>query len=70
MPPEIYAKIVNTVEGTKRKQYAYALSVLDSAVGDIIEALGKAEMINSTYVIFVSDNGGCLLDGTKATLYE
>ena len=44
--------------GTKRTEYAYALSILDQAVGAIVSTLERLEMMDNTYLIFASDNGG------------
>lgn len=54
------------------------LAVLDTAVEDIITALDDTGMLDTTIVLFASDNGGCYnsggkngpLRGTKATLFE
>ena len=74
----VYDKIREEVVGHKRRQYAMALSVLDDAVGDIVDTLDEKGMLNSTYIIFTSDNGGCYiaggkngpLRGTKGSLFE
>ena len=71
-------KIQEGVVGHKRRQYAMALSLLDDAVGDIHDALDTKGILNSTYIIFTSDNGGCYiaggkngpLRGTKGSLFE
>jgi hypothetical protein len=44
--------------GTKRTEYAYALSILDQAVGAIVNTLLRLDMMDNTYLIFASDNGG------------
>ena len=52
---QIAAKIV----GTKRTEYVYALNILDSAIEKIMGAIEDVGMMDNTYVIFASDNGGC-----------
>jgi len=74
----VLEKIQEGVVGHKRRQYAMALSLLDDAVGDIHDALDTKGILNSTYIIFTSDNGGCYiaggkngpLRGTKGSLFE
>jgi arylsulfatase A-like enzyme len=54
------------------------LKVFDDAVQNIIDHVNNVGMMDNTYVIFASDNGGCLynggrnypLRGSKATLFE
>ena len=71
-------QVENHVIGTKRKEVAYALAILDNTVGQIKDALIENGMMDSTYIIFTSDNGGCHtaggkngpLRGTKGSLLE
>lgn len=71
-------QVENKVIGTKRKEVAYALAILDNTVGQIKDALIENGMMDSTYIIFASDNGGCHtaggkngpLRGTKGSLLE
>lgn len=75
---ETYEKIISEVKGRKRRQYAMSLSIMDSAVSDIVNALDDAGMIDNTVILFSSDNGGCYgaggkngpLRGTKGSLFE
>ena len=78
---DVYSKIVDKetgVVGRKRRQYAMALSVMDSAIADIIDTLDKTGMLSNTVIIFSSDNGGCFgsggkngpLRGTKGSMFE
>ena len=46
------------VIGTKRTEYAYSLYIFDEAVGAIVSTLERLEMMDNTYLIFASDNGG------------
>jgi len=60
------------------KQYFMAMAIMDSAVESIFKALEQREVMDNTYVIFASDNGGCPggggrnypLRGTKGSLFE
>ena len=78
LPDGMLAKIRSGVIGHKRRQYAMALTILDDAVGDIFTTLESTDMMDNTYVIFASDNGGCYLSGgkngplrgTKGSLFE
>ncbi len=70
--------VESNISGIDRRQYALALSAMDSAVSDIYDALVAAKQAHNTYIIFTSDNGGCmaaggrngLLRGVKGTLFE
>ncbi|XP_077564897.1 arylsulfatase B-like isoform X2 [Haemaphysalis longicornis] len=65
-----------------RTTYAGMVDALDESVGELLEALEEAGMLNDTILIFASDNGGDLsgdnanqgynwpLRGTKGTLWE
>lgn len=61
----VYEQIGENVVGHKRRQYTMALSVMDDAVSDIYESLEAKGMLDQTYIIFSSDNGGCYLSGGK-----
>ena len=60
-PPLTQAQIAKEVVGAKRTEYAYSLYILDEAVGAIVSTLERLEMMDNTYLIFASDNGGELL---------
>lgn len=74
----MYKDIKKAVVGRKRRQYAMALYLMDSAVSDLHDAVKSAGQLDNTYFIFVSDNGGCYsaggrngpLRGNKGTLFE
>lgn len=58
-----------------RLQYAAMIDEMDQGLGAIVEALKQTGQLDSTYIIFTSDNGGGLrpngpLRGGKADLYE
>jgi arylsulfatase B len=52
--------------------------MLDKSVGELYDALVEKDVIDNTYIIFMSDNGGCFygggknspLRGSKGTLFE
>lgn len=66
------------VTGDKTKEYAITLNIFDSAVQRIVDQIDSNGMFDNTYVVFASDNGGCIynggrntpLQGSKSTLYE
>ena len=59
-------------------QYFKALAIMDGAVEAVTEALAARGVLDNTYIIFASDNGGCPtagarnapLRGTKGSLFE
>jgi arylsulfatase B len=75
---EVKTQVRKNVVGSKRESYAYALSLLDGAVGAVVDALEDTGMMDNTYLIFASDNGGCYsaggksgpFRGTKGTIFE
>jgi len=74
----MYDRIISDVKGRKRRQYAMSLVLLDEAVESVHDALVEREMLDNSFIIFASDNGGCYgsggkngpLRGTKGTLFE
>ncbi len=82
--PDIQAKYQKLVEGTKyNADYAAIIEQIDTATGQILQALEDSGKANETLVIFLSDNGGFLgfsdqervtfnepLRDGKASLYE
>ena len=75
---DVKAMVRKNVVGSKREEYAYALNLLDDAVGAIYDQLEESGMMDNTYFIFASDNGGCYsaggkngpYRGTKGTIFE
>jgi arylsulfatase A-like enzyme len=65
LPDGVYDIIHSQVDGHKRRQYAMSLSVFDAAMEDIYNALGDKGILDNSYIIFASDNGGCFLSGGK-----
>jgi len=78
LPDDILSEIHQNIKGKARQEYMKSLYILDKSVGEIkskIEAVGQADV---TYIIFMSDNGGCFygggkngpLRGSKGALFE
>ncbi len=65
-----YKAIRNGLTGNRRIEYALALKILDNAIGDIVDALEDRNMLDSTYIILFSDNGGCKFGGGKNYPYR
>ena len=74
----VLSEIRSSVVGKTRQEYAKALYLLDKGVGQIVDALDSSGMLDNSYVIFMSDNGGCMygggkngpLRGSKGALFE
>jgi arylsulfatase A-like enzyme len=74
----MHEKIHSEVVGRKRRQYGMALALLDNATATIYDALDAKGILDNTFIIFASDNGGCYLSGgkngplrgTKGSLFE
>lgn len=43
---------------TNRRLYMAMVDALDKAIGEVVEALEKANMLDNTLIVFCSDNGG------------
>jgi arylsulfatase A-like enzyme len=75
---DILTEIKKTITGVTRQEYVKSLYLLDKGVGEIVEALETSNMMDNTYIIFMSDNGGCWygggrnggLRGAKGALFE
>eukprot|EP00595_Chromulina_sp_UTEXLB2642_P001428 CAMPEP_0196762822 /NCGR_PEP_ID=MMETSP1095-20130614/2863_1 /TAXON_ID=96789 ORGANISM="Chromulina nebulosa, Strain UTEXLB2642" /NCGR_SAMPLE_ID=MMETSP1095 /ASSEMBLY_ACC=CAM_ASM_000446 /LENGTH=483 /DNA_ID=CAMNT_0042114725 /DNA_START=416 /DNA_END=1867 /DNA_ORIENTATION=- len=78
LPDEIIAAIDEETEGSNRRQYFRSLYKFDQAVGELYNTLVSTGLMDNTYVIFASDNGGCGFDGAfngplrgmKGSLFE
>lgn len=74
----LLSQIRSSIVGKTRQEYAKALYLMDKGVGQIVDALDTAGMLDNSYVIFMSDNGGCMygggkngpLRGSKGALFE
>ena len=66
------------VDGEIQKQYFKSIAVMDKAVENIYNALDEKGVLDHSYILFASDNGGCPtaggrnypLRGTKGSLFE
>lgn len=66
------------IKGTTHTQYHMAMSIMDTAVANVYSALEDRGVMDNTYIMFASDNGGCPaaggrntpLRGTKGSLFE
>ena len=60
----------------KQQQFAAMIEEMDRSIGRVLDALEKAGVIENTYIIFTSDNGGYIsvahdqLRGKKGNLFE
>ena len=76
--PTILQSIYKTIVGKTRQEYVKSLYLLDKSVGKIMDKLTEKGIIDNTYIIFMSDNGGCWygggrngpLRGSKGALFE
>jgi arylsulfatase A-like enzyme len=75
---DVLKTIHTTITGSQRQEYVKALYMLDQSIGKIYGKLSDKGMIDNTYIIFMSDNGGCFygggrngpLRGSKGSLFE
>lgn len=70
------------IKDPQRRKFAGAASAMDESVGRVIESLKKQNMLENTFIVFSTDNGGPAngfdlnmasnepLRGVKATLWE
>lgn len=78
VPNDILSIIHTHASGNIRREYLKSLYLLDQAVASIYTRLIETGVMDNTYIIFQSDNGGCLhqggtvqnLRGTKGSLFE
>eukprot|EP01035_Chromulina_nebulosa_P019029 gene19029-24849_t len=75
---DVVSQIDSSTSALNRREYLKSLYVFDQAIGEIYNKLVTTGLIDNTYLIFASDNGGCgpsgafsgPLRGTKGTLFE
>lgn len=75
---DVLSQIHSSIIGTQRKEYIKSLYQLDTHIGYLYDKLVDKGMIDNTYIIFMSDNGGCFygggkngpLRGSKGSLFE
>ena len=73
-----YSYILQNVEGQINQEYFKSLALMDSAIESVYYGLDSRGVLDNTYIVFASDNGGCPasggkntpLRGSKGTLFE
>lgn len=76
--PSILETIHKTIIGDTRQEYVKSLYLLDKGIGQLYDALTYKGIVENTYIIFMSDNGGCWygggrngpLRGSKGALFD
>ena len=58
--PSRYLEAYSDIENKEQKKYYGMVSALDSAVGKVVDALKKEEILENTLIVFHSDNGGAV----------
>jgi arylsulfatase B len=58
--PAAYLDVHKDINDDARRNYAAAVTALDTNVGKIVAALQQRDMLDNTLIIFQSDNGGAL----------
>jgi arylsulfatase A-like enzyme len=77
-PKMEYEEKFSYIENERRRKYVAQVSMLDDAIGKVLNTLKETGQIEHTLVFFLSDNGGSLthgadnspLRGGKGELYE
>jgi arylsulfatase A-like enzyme len=59
LPDDVLTQIHESVVGDMRQEYSKSLYMLDASIGRIRDALEDTGMMDNTYLIVMSDNGGC-----------
>jgi len=70
--------ITKKVKGVTQQEYFKSIAIMDSAIAEVHKAIVKKGVLENTYFIFASDNGGCPgaggrnapLRGTKGSLFD
>jgi hypothetical protein len=76
--PANYIALHADIDDGTRRTYAGMVSAMDSAIGNVTDALKAAKMWNNTVFVISNDNGGWLgygglnfpYRGDKTTLYD
>jgi arylsulfatase A-like enzyme len=76
--PDVLDHIKDSFDGLMKQEYAKSLYILDQSVNEIYNKLDEKDMLEHTYIIFMSDNGGCVhgggtngpLRGSKGSMFE
>lgn len=63
VPERYVSPYASTITDSKRRTFAGMLSAVDEGIGNVTAALRAAGMLDSTTIVFTSDNGGPVLGG-------
>jgi arylsulfatase A-like enzyme len=58
--PQAFVDGYRDVPDEARRQYAASVTALDDAVGQVVKALERKNMLQQTLIVFHSDNGGAI----------
>jgi arylsulfatase A-like enzyme len=58
-PPEFVDRY-REITDPARRQYAASVTALDDAIGQVVQALERKQMLQQTLIVFHSDNGGAI----------
>ncbi|MBC2593901.1 sulfatase-like hydrolase/transferase [Ruficoccus amylovorans] len=61
--PRRYLDKAQHIEGKLRSTYAAMVMAMDDAIATVINALEESGVLDDTVIVFMSDNGGAMLDG-------
>lgn len=78
IPDDILSIIHKSTQSNLHKEYLKSLYLLDKGIGKVYSHLLDNNLMENTYIVFASDNGGCYasggfngpLRGTKGSLFE
>eukprot|EP00055_Hartaetosiga_balthica_P016693 m.106548 g.106548 ORF g.106548 m.106548 type:complete len:584 (+) comp9155_c5_seq1:2-1753(+) len=62
-PQSYIDRYQSTIPNLKRRKYAGMVSCLDEGVGNVTQALQRNGMLDTTLIVFTTDNGGPILGG-------
>ena len=67
--PDSYIAPYAHIKDKKRRTFAGMLSCMDEGIGNVTKALAAKSMLESTFIVFTTDNGGpsetCAVTGTS-----
>jgi arylsulfatase A-like enzyme len=61
---DVRRKRFDSITDPKRRTYTAMMSAMDDAVGSVVKKLKDEQLIESTLITFISDNGGPTMKGT------
>jgi arylsulfatase A-like enzyme len=65
LPEDVLTNIKENILGFRRQEYMKSLYLMDQSMETVQQSLVDNNMMDNTYVIFISDNGGCVFGGGK-----